>query len=144
MRAIFINAFERTITVGEHDGSLTQMYRSLDGPAEFRKVDDINQVNLGNGNYLWVDGEGFLIEGLPCFQIAITDGRDLLGIYPRPLAGNGLILGCTEDGNNTDCSLSLVELSVTFLEKYTTGLLGSTTEGPGYIQIGEPLLRDVP
>lgn len=144
MRAILINTFAKTIEVVEHDGSLTKMYRSLDGPPPFRKVDDINQVNLGRGNYLWVDGEGFLIEGLPCFHVGAGTSPDNISYYPRPLAGNGLILGCDETGENVDCNLNLTEIAVTFLDKWTTGLLGPPSEGPGYIKMGEPVLRDVP
>ena len=64
---------------------------------------------MHNNDTLYCDDEGLLKNPENFF---------LLDSYPQPIAGNGLILGCDNEGESTDVSMSLIELSsrVTFMD----------------------------
>lgn len=67
-------------------------------------------VHIGGINDVYVDDEGLLT--------LTRDSRFFhLKPYPEPLAGNGLILGCNDEGESisTDLSIEDVRSRVTFL-----------------------------
>jgi hypothetical protein len=51
---------------------------------------------------LYCDDEGLLKE---------VKGFFLLDGYPQPLAGNGLIVGCDDEGNSVDAHIDITELN---------------------------------
>lgn len=65
-------------------------------------------TELENGDSLFVDDEG-LINGTEHFFIT--------EYYPHPLAGNGVILGCNEDGESQNCKSTIDEIKVGFTSR---------------------------
>jgi hypothetical protein len=102
MKALLIdskNRLVKQIEIGEH---YTEISKAID--CEVFTAPHIMQDN----DTLYCDDEGLLKNPENFF---------LLDSYPQPLAGNGLILGCDDEGESTDVSISLAELSsrVTFM-----------------------------
>jgi len=91
MRAILIDAVEKTVTEVETDGKLQSMYHLLG-------CDLVEPVRLDEHHSLWVDEEGLLTaEPGPFFAFRGME---------RPYPLKGLILG-DRDGNNTDAIVPL-------------------------------------
>lgn len=140
MRAIIINPYDRSITETNAVESygLAEMYAALT-QKRGRAVDDINSIflNADRSEVLWVDGEGLLFPDTPIW---------FLGEYPSPLAGIGLILGLTEDGDNTRTRIRLEFLEaptgVRFSSLLTTGQLKPATISGNTIKIGDPILKE--
>ena len=103
MRAIVINAKDRTITETEIDGSLKSLQQIVDGLIE--PVYD----GLDDKHHCYVNEEG-LLDG-PQHFFMFKDGH-------QPLAGNGVILFSTQDGDEAACTLPLewVKERVTFMD----------------------------
>ena len=59
---------------------------------------------LDNGDTLYVDDMS-LIDGKP-HEFFMFEG------YPSPIAGRGLLLGSTPDGNDADCETELVDAAM--------------------------------
>ena len=103
MRAIIINAKDRTITATEIDGSLKS-------PAADRRRHDRGGLSgLDEFHHCYVNEEGLLDH--PQHFFFFKDGH-------QPLAGNGVILSSTEDGDEAPCTLLLdwVKERVTFMD----------------------------
>lgn len=103
MKALLIDSKNRVvkqIEIGEH---YTEISKAID--CETFSAPHIMQDN----DTLYCDDEGLLKTPEYFF---------LLDSYPQPIAGNGLILGCDDEGESTDVSMSLSELSskVTFMD----------------------------
>jgi hypothetical protein len=96
MRAILIDPFTRSITEIDYSGNYEDIY-TLIGRDTFT-VAAIN--NRGDG--IFVDDEGLLKPGQEFFW---HDG------YPQPLAGKGLVLGCDEDGETVEPTVSTAEVA---------------------------------
>jgi hypothetical protein len=101
MKAIFIDAKNRKVSINENKGQLEDKYLIL----------DVNMVQIGrywdNGDTLWVDEEG-LINGTEYgFQL---DGIEYMG--------NGLIYGTNRENPELDASAvtPLDKIKVTFFE----------------------------
>jgi hypothetical protein len=101
MKAIFIDAKNRKVSINENKGQLEDKYLIL----------DVNMVEIGrywdNGDTLWVDEEG-LINGTEYgFQL---DGIEYMG--------NGLIYGTNRENPELDASAvtPLDKIKVTFFE----------------------------
>ena len=94
MKAILIDPFEKTITEVDYNGDFRQIYKLIDcGTFDVVRVNDI-------GDGIFVDDEG-LINGK---QQEFFGWRG----YEQPLAGKGLLLGCTlSDGESADTSYTL-------------------------------------
>jgi hypothetical protein len=92
MRAIIINARDRTITETEIDGSLKSLQDIVGG-----LIEPVYE-GLDEDHHCYVDGEG-LLKSPRCFFL-FRDGH-------QPLAGNGIILGTTKDGGEAACTLPL-------------------------------------
>jgi hypothetical protein len=103
MRAIIINAQERTITEAEIDGSLKTLQQTVGG-----MIEPVTQ-GLDGDHHCYVNEEG-LLDG-PQHFFMFRDGH-------QPLAGNGIILAETDDGGEAPCTLSLdwVKERVTFMD----------------------------
>ena len=92
MRAIIINAKDRTITEIEIDGSLQSLQQIVGGLIE--SVYD----GLDDNHHCYVNEEGLLEQ--PRHFFMFKDGH-------QPLAGNGVILASTDDGDEAACTLPL-------------------------------------
>lgn len=93
MRTIIINAADRIVIEAETDGKLASLQKIVDGPIE------VVYAGLEEGeHHCYVDEEGMFKQPRHFFMFA--GGH-------QPLAGNGVILGTTKDGNEAACRLSL-------------------------------------
>lgn len=96
MRAILIDPFERTITEVDYNGDFHQIYNLIDAQTfDAARVNDV-------GDAIFVDDEGLISGKVQAF----------FGFrgYPQPLAGKGLLLGCTlENGESADTTYTIEE-----------------------------------
>ena len=105
MRAIVINSEDRTITETEIDGSLESLPRIVGG-----MIEPVTQ-GLDGTHHCYVNEEGLLGHPQHFF---LFRGRH------HPLAGNGVILAQTEEGEEAPCTLPLewVEERVGFMDMH--------------------------
>ena len=103
MRAIVINAKDRTITETEIDGSLKSLGQIVDGFIE------AVYAGLDDGHHCYVNEEGLLSNPQHFFMFKCGH---------QPLADNGVILASTDDGDEASCTLPLdwVKERVTFMD----------------------------
>lgn len=103
MRTIIINPKDRTITETDTDGSLEALQRIVGGSIE------LVYQGLDDNHHCYVNEEGLLDN--PRYFFMFRDGH-------QPLAGNGIILSSTEDGDEAACTLSLdwVTQSASFMD----------------------------
>jgi Domain of unknown function (DUF3846) len=103
MRAIIINAKDRTITETDIDGSLKTLQQMVGG-----LIEPVSQ-GLDDNHHCYVNEEGLLDN--PQHFFMFHNGH-------QPLAGNGVILATTDDGDEAACSLALdwVRERVTFMD----------------------------
>lgn len=75
--------------------------------------DLITGISMASGDCVYVDDEG-LLHG------AVVDFFTLRG-YPQPLAGRGLVVGTTPDGDDASPRISLADLTsaVCFIKRVT-------------------------
>ena len=95
MKAILINATERSVKEVEINGDLQSWYSSIDC--------DMVEVAcyLPSSNLLLVDEEGLLKQKSEFFS------------YDKSIfAGNGLIVGTNDDGDTSDATLDLNDVSI--------------------------------
>jgi hypothetical protein len=92
MRAIVINAEDRTITETEIDGSLETLQRIVGG-----MIEPVTQ-GLDGAHHCYVNEEGLLDH--PRHFFMFRGGH-------QPLAGNGVILALTGEGEEAPCTLPL-------------------------------------
>lgn len=134
MRGVLIDPYTRTVSEIEIDGSLAAMQELL-------QVETVCSVRVSREDILWVDDEGLLKPSIPIFR---------LGVVPDPLAGRGLVLGITSEGENrrTVIPLDFVQDTVRWTSLETTGALrGPTTDKhpphglDAVVRLGSPILR---
>ena len=103
MRAIVINAKDRTVTLAEIDGSLKALQQIVGGLIQ--PVYD----GLDDAHHCYVNEEGLLNS--PEHFFMFRDGH-------QPLAGNGVIVGSGLIADEAPCTLSLdwVRERVTFMD----------------------------
>jgi hypothetical protein len=103
MREIVINAKDRTITAIDIDRSLKSLQQIVGG-----MIEPVTQ-GLDEFHHCYVNEEGLLNN--PQHFFMFRDGH-------QPLAGNGVILSSTEDGDEAPCTLLLdwVRERVTFMD----------------------------
>jgi hypothetical protein len=103
MRAIVINAQDRTVTVAEIDGSLKSLQQIVGG-----MIEPVTQ-GLDEFHHCYVNEEGLLLQ--PQHFFMFKDGH-------QPLAGNGVILSSTDDGEEAPCTLlrDWIQERVTFMD----------------------------
>ena len=92
MRAIIVNPKDRTITETDIDGSLDLLQHIVGG-----LIEPVCQ-GLDENHHCYVNEEGLLDD--PQHFFMFKDGH-------QPLAGNGIILSSTDDGDEAACILSL-------------------------------------
>jgi hypothetical protein len=104
MRAIIINAEERTVSEAEIDGSLKSLQKIVGG-----LIDPVYPGLEGTDHHCYVNDEGLLND--PQHFFMLKDGH-------QPLAGNGVMLSTTGDGDEAPCTLPLdwVKERVTFMD----------------------------
>jgi hypothetical protein len=103
MRAIIVNAKDRTITETDIVGSLRSLQQIVGG-----LIEPVSQ-GLDDYHHCYVNEEGLLNDPQDFFMF--SGGH-------QPLAGNGVILSSTDDGGEAPCSLPLhwVKERVTFMD----------------------------
>ena len=104
MRAIIINAEERNVFEAEIDGSLKSLQSIVGG-----LIDPVYPGLEDTEHHCYVNDEGLLNN--PQHFFMLKDGH-------QPLAGNGVILGTTDDGHEAPATLPLewVKERVTFMD----------------------------
>ena len=100
MKAILINPFTRSVSEVECSGDIQEIYDMLNC-GTFTVATFYNP----SGDGVFVDDEGMLADpaGMGFFYLP--------ELYPQPLAGMGLVLGCDEDGNSTAPVTPLEEIA---------------------------------
>ena len=104
MRAIIINAEHRTVSEAEIDGSLKSLQQIVGG-----LITPVYE-GLDSKHHAYVNDEGLLNN--PQHFFMLRDGH-------QPLAGNGVILSTTRDGDEAPCTLPLdwVKERITFMDQ---------------------------
>jgi hypothetical protein len=92
MRAIVINPEDRTIRETDVDGSLETLQHIVGG-----LIEPVHQ-GLNEHHHCYVNEEGLLDD--PRYFFMFRGGH-------QPLAGNGVILALTEEGEEAPCTLPL-------------------------------------
>jgi hypothetical protein len=102
MRAILINPGDRTISETDVDGSLETLQHIVGG-----LIEPVHQ-GLDEHHHCYVNEEGLLDD--PRYFFMFEGGH-------QPLAGTGIILSLTDDGDEAPCTLPLawVEERVRFM-----------------------------
>jgi hypothetical protein len=105
MRALIVNAEDRTITETDIDTSLKTLQQIVGG-----LIEPVSQ-GLDDNHHCYVNEEGLLEN--PQHFFMFKDGH-------QPLAGNGVILSLADDGNEAPCALPLdwVKERVTFMDLF--------------------------
>lgn len=135
MRAVLIDPYPRTITQIDFGGTRDDLHKVIG-------VQTATSVVIGPRDILWLADEGFSEAGRPVFQ---------LGESTTPLAGRGLILGNSPDGeyHGTTVPLQKVMKTVHWTDYETTGKVHTGGVAPdedgefyGFvIRVGSPVLR---
>lgn len=137
MKALLINPYERSITeVEDLRWGYEAMLKALAGPGR-DLASGMDSVSLSRRLRLWVDDNGYTIEGLPVFRI---EG------YDAPLCGMGLVLGLDAAGETVAPNLPVEALArvVTWTDEETTGEMTSGRQAsPNVYVMGEAILRRV-
>jgi len=94
MQAILIDPYTQTIEVVDYSGDYKDISALLDCQLFTTVYTDLPDT-------IFVDDEGLYVENQKFFK---------LKGYPQPLAGKGLVLGSTDDGDSTDCVSSLQDI----------------------------------
>jgi hypothetical protein len=94
MQAILIDPFTETIEVVDYSGDWRDISAMLG-------CDLFTTVYTEMADTIYVDDEGLYVEDQRYFK---------LKGHPQPLAGKGLVLGSTDDGDSTDCVSSLQDI----------------------------------
>jgi hypothetical protein len=92
MQAYLIDPFNKTITAVEYSGDYKQIYQHIG--ADLFTAATFNDF----GDSVFVDDEGLF---KPDQEFFLVNG------YPQPLAGKGLVLGCNDDGDSVEPSITL-------------------------------------
>lgn len=93
MQAYLIDPFKQTVTEVQYSGDYTEIYKLID--CDLFTTAQFNEF----GDTVFVDDEG-LISG-KYQEFFLING------YPQPLAGKGLILGCDNQGESVEPSITL-------------------------------------
>lgn len=97
MKAYLIDPFTQTVSEVEYSGDYREIYSLID--CDTFTCADFNPF----GDTVFVDDEG-LINGKP-------QEFFLIGDYPTPLAGKGLVLGTNEDGESVEPSMTIHQVA---------------------------------
>ena len=83
IKAVLIDPYKEEITDVEYSGDYKQIYKLI-------QADCFTAVSLGDNDDVFVDDEGLM-------KVGVFTKFFLIGGYPQPLAGYGLILGLNPD-----------------------------------------------
>ena len=86
MRAVFINAHERTVTEVEYSGDYKDIYKIIGC--------ELFDVASDGTNSIYIDDEGLFKDDQAFF---------LWKGFNQPFAGNALVLSCDAEGETTAC-----------------------------------------
>lgn len=105
MRAILINPHDKSITEVDYDGRIEHMYELI-GCSLVTAV-TVYREEDGSQETLWLDDEGLFVNDQKFFMWAE---------YPQPLAGRGLVLGTSPEGDSiaTKLDISKIEPHITW------------------------------
>ena len=95
MKAFLIDPQAQQITQVEYSGDYREIYEHIN--AQLFTTATFNNA----GDTCFVDDEG-LFNG--------DNGFFVIAGYPQPLAGRGLVLGCNDEGESTEPSITLNQL----------------------------------
>ena len=98
MKGILINAEKETISVVEHDGDISSLYKLL-GCRTIEAVYPFKYQDV-----IYIDEEGLLKDS----NFSFTIGTDDNGFIP--LFGNGIVVGTDEEGNDIACQSKLEDI----------------------------------
>lgn len=128
MRAIIVNAQERTVSEAEIEGSLKNLQSIVGG-----LIAPVYEGLDSKQHHAYVNDEGLLND--PQHFFMLNDGY-------QPLAGNGVILGTTDDGDEAPCTLPLdwVKQRVTFMDVQAVRQWAANEPGQEVVAsfVGEP------
>ena len=112
MKAILINPEKENISVVEHDGDISSLYKLLNCKM-IEAVYPFAPQKLGSNDIIYIDEEGLLKDSNFSFSILTDDKKEL------PLFGNGIVVGTDDEGNDIACQsiLSDIERRVIFRGK---------------------------
>ena len=101
MKAFLINSETKTIEQIDYSGDYKDIYKLCD-------FEIFTVITLtGKNDSVFVDDEGLFKEKQTFFYVTHEDGN--LSNYVM-LAGNGLVLGCNDDGDSVEPIMTLDEL----------------------------------
>jgi hypothetical protein len=100
MRAILIDAVNRTVTEIQHKGDLDAIYRSLNV-----EMIEVGHYDQETGDTMYVDEEG-LINGT---ELGFT-------LFNREYMGSGIIFGSTPEGENASAVTDLKNIKPIFFK----------------------------
>ena len=100
MRAYLIDPFDRTVKPVDYQGDIKEIYSLIQADCF-----DCCRFSTGNLDGVYVDDEGLLKPDQEFFMI---------GNYPSPLAGRGLVIGCDEVGESIGAQSSIDDMHVRF------------------------------
>lgn len=95
MKAILIDPFKQSITEVDYSGDYQDIYKLID--CDTFTIAPISRL----GDAIFVDDIGLFKPDQAFFKHAK---------YPQPLAGKGLILGCDEEGETVEPTVSLADV----------------------------------
>lgn len=98
MQAYLIDPIAKTITVVEHAGGLESIYAHL-------QCGMVDAIRLPTGDAIYIDDEGLLAADPEAAGFFAVNG------HPHPVAGRGLVVGTTSEGDDADPAASLVEIT---------------------------------
>ncbi len=104
MRAILIDPVKKTVTEVEYNGDFTQIYEYIHASC-FTTAGNLVLEDQGSKDDMFVDDEGLFD---PKFGYFVWKG------YPTPLAGYGLLLGTSQDGEQAAALSTIEDLEIEF------------------------------
>lgn len=109
MKAILIDSINKEVKEVEIGKGIDEMYKFLN--CEIFTI----ATYLPKDDAIFVDDEGLLND---------TDAFFTYEGAHQPFAGNGLIMGCDDEGESTDCKISFAEVKekVKFYTRYELAL----------------------
>ena len=100
MRAYLIDPFKRLVTTVEYNGAIEEIYSFIQADCF-----DCCRFSTAHNDGCFVDDEGLFKDSQEFFMI---------GNYPSPLAGRGLVIGCDEWGESISAQSSIDNLNIRF------------------------------
>ena len=100
MRAYLIDPFARSVKQVEYRGAIEEIYSFIQADCF-----DCCRFSTAHNDGVFVDDEGLFKPDQEFFMI---------GNYPSPLAGRGLVIGCDSEGESISAKSSVDDLNIRF------------------------------